>query len=163
MKPLYEIANDYMSLLHELVEAPELTDEHLSLLDEHKDHLEKKIVNVGAFIKNMEAEYHAIENAIEDMIKRSTTLSGKIDRLKDYLKINMERFNMMEVKSPQFDIKIRNNPPSAIIEDEKLIPKQYIRETIVSRIDKAKISQELKNNVPIPGAFLDYRTRIEIR
>ncbi|HEX4372369.1 MAG TPA: siphovirus Gp157 family protein, partial [Puia sp.] len=75
MKPLYEIANDYLSIVKELIDVEEITVEQLKLLDQHQDSLEEKIINIGAFIKNLEAEHQAIENAIDSMVERSIRVS----------------------------------------------------------------------------------------
>jgi predicted nuclease with TOPRIM domain len=94
MRPLYEIANDYLFLINELAESDEITDEQMELLDQSRDNLQQKIINVGAFIRNLESEQDAIEKAIDDMAGRSIKLTKKIDKLKEYVKITMENFNI---------------------------------------------------------------------
>lgn len=163
MKPLYEIANDYQELLNEIGDAEEITDEQIELLDQCKDDLNIKIINVGAFIRNLEVEQEAIEKAIDNMVERSLRIKNKVEKLREYLKQNMEKFNIRHVKSPHFDVKIRLNPFSVNVEDESLIPSEYIKETILRKISKTLIFQELKNNINIPGACLEQKTRVDIR
>jgi len=100
---------------------------------------------------------------MKNMEQRFTRVMKKITALKDYLKTNLEQCNIKEVKSPYFDIKIRTNPPSVIIEDESMIPLQYFREKLMRTLDKSTIAQELKNNIMIPGVHLQRQTRLEIR
>jgi predicted nuclease with TOPRIM domain len=163
MKPLYEIANDYLFLINELAESDEITDEQMELLDQSRDNLQQKIINVGAFIRNLESEQDAIEKAIDDMAGRSIKLTKKIDKLKEYAKVTMENFNIKEVKSPYFDIKVCSNPPSVQIADESLLPKKFIKELILYKIDKKLLYKDLKNNEYIPGAILEQKSRLEIK
>lgn len=163
MKPLYEIANDYLFLINQLAESEEITDEQMELLDQSRDNLQQKIINVGAFIRNLESEQDAIEKAIDDMAERSSKLTKKIDKLKEYVKVTMENFNIKDVKSPYFQIKVRANPPSIVIQDEKMIPSKYIKESVTRKIDKQLIYQELKNDIKIPGALIENKTRLEIK
>lgn len=163
MKPLYEIAIDYQRMIHELMESDEISTEQIEALNELNGDIKEKIINVSAFIKNLEAEHESIEKAIDAMAERSSKIQKKVEKLKEYLKNNMEICEIKEVKSPYFDIKLRMNPPSVLIKDENLIPKEYLKEIVVHKIDKVLISQCLKNNIPIPGTLLENRTRLEIR
>ncbi len=163
MRSLYEIANEYKSLLNELMESEDITAEQLQLLDQQACNVEQKVVNVAAFIKNLEVEKEAINKAIDEMERRHNKVSKKLDQLKDYLKQNMEMCNLKEVKSPYFDVKVKENPPSVTIKDESLVPKEYIKEIIVHKIDKTAISEKLKLDIAIPGTLLEKKTRIEIR
>jgi hypothetical protein len=163
MKPLYEISIEYQRLINDLSDCDEIDEGQVQLLNDLTSDIKEKAINVGAFIKNMEAEAQAIECGIAEMEKRKSRLLNKSQKLKDYLKQHLEECEMREIKSTYFDIKIRSNPSSVMINDEALIPKEYIRETILSRIDKTQLSQALKNNMIIPGALLVRNTRLEIR
>lgn len=163
MKPLYEITNEYLGYLTQLAEIEEITDEHMDLLDHYQDTLANKILNISSFIRNLEVEFEAIEKAIDSMAERSSKINKKIEKLKDYVKSNMEKFNLKEVKNSYFDVKIKANPCSVVIEDEKLVPDEYQKEIIIRRIDKTLIAQVLKNNIEIPGVSLKQGTRLEIR
>lgn len=162
MKPLFEISNEYTALIQELENADELTDEHVKLLNQLDGDLNSKALNVGAYIKNIQLESESIDHVIKDLGARRDKLEKKIERLKDYLKINLEKCSIKEIKSPLFDIKVRNNPPHVVVIDEALIPADYIKETVMRRIDKALISQELKKDIFIPGAMLEQNTSLQI-
>lgn len=160
---LFEIATHYQSLMQEIMDCDELSREQLNAIESINDSLEDKAKAVGAFIKNMEADYKSINEAIDAMKKRSATLENKVECMKEYLKSNLERCNIKEVKSPWFDIKIKLNPESVIVNDEDLIPNEYFKETLLRKLDKGLISQGLKNNIMIPGVMLERRTRLEIK
>lgn len=162
MTALYEIANEYQILLNDIMECEEISAEQMDALTNANSNMEDKAKAVAAFIRNMESEQQAIENAIIDMKKRSNRLENKISYMKNYLKENMEKCNIKEVKSPYFDIKIRSNPISVMVIDEKQIPKDYFKEKIFLSLDKVKIRDDLKNNIMVPGTTLFQNTRLEI-
>ena len=160
---LFEITAKYQSLMDEMANCDELTLEQLQAMESVDDSLQEKAKAVGAFIKNMEADYLAIQDAIKTMEERSRKINTKIENLKDYLKSNLEACDIKEVKSPYFDIRIKINPAAVVVQDEALVPEQYFKEKVMRSLDKTLLSQELKNNVLIPGVMLERRTRIEIR
>jgi len=160
---LYQMSSQYQSLMQNIIESDEITVEQLQSIESVNDSIEEKAKAMGALIKNMEAEYKAIQEAIMTMEERAIILNNKIENIKDYLKINLEKCEIKEVKSPWFDIKIKMNPASVVIKDENLIPTEYFKETLMRKVDKSLISQSLKNNIMIPGVLLERRTRLEIK
>lgn len=161
--PLYKISQSYKEIVEQIEECEDFSDEHKALLDSIGTDLKDKAINIGSLVQNLEAEANAIDEAVKKMQDRQSRLMNKILSLKDYLKHNLESCAVKEIKSPEFDIRIKTNPPSVVINNESEIPEQYYKETVTKRIDKLSISQQLKNNIFIPGATLETRTRIEIR
>lgn len=163
MRPLYEITNEYQSLMAQIMEADEISDDMLADLHAVQGDIKEKAVNVAAFLKNLEVEADGIQKAIESMEDRARKVSRKMESLRDYLKHNLEACQMKEVKSPFFDIRIRLNPASVDIKDETAIPDGYWREISTRRVDKTLIARDLKSNILIPGAELVRHTRLEVR
>lgn len=163
MKPLYEISIEYQEFINSIDDCEEFTEQHLATLSAIQGDLKEKAINIGSYIKNIDAEYQAINMAIADMEKRQEKILKKANKLREYLKTNLEQCEIREVKSPYFDIKIKNNPLSVDIFDESLIPSEYKEEIVLNRIDKRRLSDALKNNFTIPGASLAQKTRLEIR
>lgn len=75
----------------------------------------------------------------------------------------MERCGFTEIKSPYFVIKLRKNPVSTDIIDESVIPDEYKKTREVVSIDRARIRDELRAGVIVPGAELRQNNRIEIK
>jgi Gp157 protein len=163
MQPLYKIAHEYKSLMDQILECDELTEEHLAEIKNAEGAINDKAIAIGTIINNLDAEALGIQEGLKNMEQRFSRVMKKITGLKDYLKTNLEQCNIKEVKSPYFDIKIRNNPPSVIVCEESMIPPQYFCETLMRRLNKAILAQDLKNNIEIPGAYLAKHTRLEIR
>jgi hypothetical protein len=163
MQPLYKIAMEYKQIMDSILECDELTEDHLNDIKAAEGAINDKAIAIGTIINNLDAEAAGIQDALKKMEERFTRAMKKIASLKDYLKSNLEQCNIKEIKSPYFDIKIRTNPPSVIVEDESQIPPQYFREMLMRRLDKSTLAQELKNNAVIPGVHLERQTRLEIR
>ena len=126
-----------------------------------------KSINVAAYINNLISEDKAIETAINRMCDRRDKLNNKIDWLINYLKSNMERCNITEVKCPYFVIALRKNPYSTEIMDEALIPKEFMIEKEIKRIDikpdKTAIKEHvLKTGEQVPGAFVSQKNKLII-
>jgi hypothetical protein len=160
---LYELSAEYQRLMDEVIQSDELSETLLSSIAFMHDSIEDKAKQIGKIIKNLEAEHCAIINAMQEMKQRADKLDNKIENIRDWLKVNMEKCDIKKINSPYFDIQIKNNPASVIIKDETLIPKAYFNEMIMRKVNKSLLSQELKNNIMIPGVFLEYRTRLEIK
>ena len=115
----------------------------------------------------MESDKREIDFLKEQIAARETAYIKEINRLQDYLKINMERCKIKEINCPYFTIKLKINPPSTDILDESQIPEQYMRtrEIVKTEIkpDKNAIKEEvLKTGVQIPGAFVTQKTQVKI-
>jgi hypothetical protein len=100
---------------------------------------------------------------MQEMKTRADKLNNKIENIKTWLKSNLEKCDIKEINSPHFDIKIKLNPESVVVKDENLVPYFYFKEIIRRQLDKSLLSKALKDNMIIPGVFLERRTRLEIK
>lgn len=160
---LYEISNNYQRIADAIENSDEISTELLQELDAVEQNMSAKIENIGALIANLECEAQAIDEVIERQFVRQKRVNKKIENLKDYIKFELERCGINKMSTPQFDLSIRANPPSVVIQDESSIPEKYFKDRIMRSLDKSLISQDLKNNCDIPGVILERRTRIDIR
>jgi len=165
MNPLYKIANDYCAAYDDLLSIPELSQEIIAdTMASLAGDLESKAINVAAFIKNMESEAEAIKKAESEMQKRRRSLENKTNNLKKYLIFNLNQCRIKEIKtSPYFLIKLKENPPSVVIDNENEIPKDFRKVEIIENIDKIAISKALKNGDLVPGAHLENKLSISIK
>lgn len=160
---LYHLTDQYRHALSVLDDADLPAEIVADTLEGLAGEIEIKATNVAAYHLNLVAESNAIKEAIDRMSARRKTLESRIESLRDYLKSNMERCGITEIKSPEFVLKIKSNPPAVIIDNEDSIPDGYkIRKEIVS-IDKRGLSTAMKSGEIIPGARLIQDTRLEIR
>jgi hypothetical protein len=162
---LYKIANQYQEILSNTFdqETGEINENAVALLEMAEHKVEEKGIAVASYIKNLDAERKAIEDAKKSMADREKALERRVEWLTNYLQSNMERCGISEIKSPYFAIKLKKCPLSVNVEDENIIPSSYkkVKETI--SIDKLKIKEEILAGVVIPGVSLKQNNRLEIK
>lgn len=131
---LYEIAEEYRALeamLQELDEKELMLsmDTVKELLDPLNDQLDRKIEMTGRFVKNLEAEYEAVNRERTRLQKRETALKNQIESLKSYLLTTLENNNLQTVKGEVLKVRWQNNSiPSVQIYDIKVVPLNFLRE-----------------------------------
>lgn len=163
---LFEINREYEQILDELYdEDGVINPQALTRLEENQMTMEKKVIAISSYIKNLESEQEAIEQAKKAMSLREKRLKEKVADLQGYLLNNMEQRGITQVKCPYFDIKIKKCPPS--VNDDTLnmdlLPEEYKRTKIEIKPDKVAMLRDMKEGIIIPGASLKTNMRVEIR
>ena len=75
----------------------------------------------------------------------------------------MQGFGKTEIKDPILSIKVRDNPPSVIVEDESLVPFDYKNEKVIITINKTKIKAAFKSGEVIEGTNIVNSQRLEFK
>lgn len=162
---LYEIADKYENIIDKTFdqETGEINEVALSSLDEVTKQIEEKGIAIASYIKNLDAEREAINQAKKNMAERENALDKKADYLTQYLQSNMERCGINEIKSPYFNIRLKKCPISTDIINEEFIPDKYKKVKEVVSIDKLKIKADILAGIEIAGAALRQNNRLEIK
>jgi hypothetical protein len=164
---LYKITEDIRLRLDALLDSDiELTEEEQAcLFGRIKDEAKDKQLAVAAYIKNIEAEIKSMEKYQDEMQERVVKFSNKASKLKDYLKYSLDSLGLEKVEGIEFDISIKKNPPSVLIEDESVLPAFFIKEevSVIKKIDKKLIAERLKQGEKVAGCDLVQNTRLEIK
>lgn len=160
---LYEISNNYIDLFNQADQDESIRDALDDTLEVIESEFEEKAINVAKYILNLEIEAEAIKNAESGMKDRRVTLDKKISWLKHYTRTHMEKVNKTKLWCPEFEMKIKKNPPSLIIRDEELIPAQFKKIVKTVSIDKKSIKDILKDGVGVKGCHLEQSNRLEIK
>lgn len=161
---LYEINNEYEEILDNLYdENGEIDLTMLKRLEQNNLSMQEKGIAIASFIKNLEAESIAIDSAKKAMAEREKKFKKRMADLQGYLQENMERRGISKISSPYFEVKLKKCPPSVKIDDERLIPEDYLRVKTEVLPDKLKMLNEMKLGVIIPGATLAQGMRLEIK
>jgi hypothetical protein len=166
MKPtikLYDLTADYLAALDALAEIEDLPPEAIAdTLEGITGAWEDKALNVARYVRNLEAEAAAIEEARKRMDARAKATANQAARLKAYLKAELERTGL-KPKAPDLALRLQNNPQCVSIDDVALIPEDYRRSETVETILRAEIAAALKAGEPIPGARLVRSQRLVIQ
>lgn len=161
---LYEIADTYLQALEALAEMEDLPQEAIAdTLEGMAGTFEDKAVNMGAYIRTLEAEASSIEDAWKSMERRQHSLKRHAGRLRDYLKRQMERTGLTKVKNHYLALRVQANPPGVAIEDEKRIPERYKHAEIAVKLLRSEIARALKAGEDVPSARLEQTTRLVIQ
>ena len=161
---LYRMTSDYESAFLELVDMDIPDDAIANTLEAIEGELSTKIANVGAFIKNLEAEAEKIKAAEQQIAARRKTYESKVSRMKEYLRENMERSGIKKVAAVDgtFSITLIAPRASLVVDDAEKIPAQFISERVVKDIDKAGIKKALEAGESIDCAHLEYKSGLRI-
>jgi hypothetical protein len=158
---LYQISNEYERAIDTLLESEEKDE---SKIEELKDIFDQKCINVAKYIKNLEAEYEAIKNAIDGMQTRAKKIGTSAETLTAYLKFNMEKTGLLDpIKCPEFAISLRNNPPSLVIDNDSLIPDMYVVTKEVKSFDKNAIKKDILDGFDVEGARVENKKSLVIK
>lgn len=164
MTELYELATQYRSMadrLHDL----DLPEEVIAdTLEAEGGEITEKATNVAKLFRNMEADAEKIEDAARQMIARAKAIRRRSDSLKQYLKSNMEKAGIQKIESPWFVLSIKTNPASVVVDDESLIPGDYMREIPAKQEpDKKLIKSAIDEGLTVAGCHVERGTRLEIK
>jgi hypothetical protein len=159
---LYELSDDYLRALEELFEIEDLPPEAIAdTLEGLKGAWDDKALNVARYVRNLEAETAAIEEAKKRMEVRAKATANKAARLRDYLLGELERTGL-KPKAPDLALRLQNNPPSVVLDDETKIPDNFRRSQVVTTILKTEIAAAIKAGKEITGAHLVQTRRLVI-
>ncbi len=165
MKPtirLYELSADYLRALDALAEMDDLPPDAIAdTLEGLAGAWQDKALNVARYVRNLEAEAAAIEEAKKRMETRAKVTANQAARLKAYLKAELERTGLTP-KAPDLALRLQNNPPAVVLDDVTKIPDAYRRTETVTSILKAEIGAALKAGQAIAGARLEQSRRLVI-
>jgi hypothetical protein len=128
--------------------------------------LQDKQQSVVCYLKNETVSISMIDAAIKDLTARKKSMQSAHDKLKEYLLNNMIHHGISEIEAADktFLAKIKKNPPKLVIDDESLIPSEFMVTAPPQppQLDKAAGKAELKLG-DVSGVHLEQNQRLEIK
>ena len=114
-------------------------------------------------MRQMDADAAAIKAEEERLYNRRKSLENRSVWLKQRLQSVMEVTGKTKFKTELFSFGIQNNPASVVIDDEKMIPTEFLIPQ-APKIDKTAIKDALKAGVDMAGiAHLEQTQSLRIR
>ena len=163
MFKLYELTEMYQNIW-ELIDDEEIDLEALEMaLTQIEDTIETKAESMAILVKSIEGDVVALKKEESRLAKRRKALENKQINIKNYLENQLNIMGIDKVKTKLFTVSLQNNPPSANILDENLIPEQYKKTVTTTSIVKKDILEDLKNGVAIEGAEIKQGKSLRIR
>lgn len=125
----------------------------------------EKIENIALQVKNFAAIAAAIRAEEESLAKRREALETKINRNKRWLANTLIHADgkTERIISGRCMVSVRNNPPKVVVTNELDIPKNYITETVLRKVDKAQLKEVLARGIEVPGARLEQTRSVMIK
>lgn len=162
---LYELTEQRLALQSKLMDLEYDTETIADTLEGSSTELQAKIVDYGFVIRNMEAFGDAMQEEEKRLAARRKSHNIKVERIKTWLLTNMVGCQISKIECPLFTISVRKNPPSVIVEDESMIPDNFL---VVPDLpppspDKKAISAALKAGQDVPGCKLESKQSISIK
>lgn len=158
---LYEITNQFVDLLNN----EEITEEDANKIgNELAIALREKSTDIVGYYFNEKSDIDAIDTEIKRLqdIKKSKT--DKLERFKEYVKINMERLDLKNIDTEYGKIIIAKNPISVEIVDEEKVPDIYKTTEYVIKINKKAIADAYKQGEIIEGVSIhDNNTNLRFK
>ena len=139
---------------------------------------EDKAVNIAMYIKNLRSDAEQLKAEKLRLEKRQSSKNKAADRLEEYLFNSMQAIGRTVIDRPQALIKIKQNPESTVIDDERRFIEwaestnhdnllKYEQPTIRKNDVKALIRKEDKENVSseqrVRFAHLERKTVLKIK
>ena len=165
---LYELAGEYHQAAVTLSNMDMDEQTIADTLEGLSGALEAKATNVAYFVRNLEATAEQIKLAEKQMADRRKAMENRAERIREYLKANMEVAGITQIECPHFKLSIKKNPPSVVVFDEASVPAEFMVQPPPpprppARPDKNKIKDALKCGQDVPGCRLEQGVRLEVK
>lgn len=163
MTRLWDLAQD-MQAVAELVRDPEMEPQALTdTLEGLEGMFNEKAVRLVYVLLNQGADVEAIDAEIKRLTDRKKTMQAGADRLKEYLRYNMEASGINKIESPMFTITLAKGRDIAVVDDPEALPDHLVEHRTTIQPDKRQILKELQQG-PVEGARLEKsKTSVRIK
>jgi hypothetical protein len=148
----------------------QMIENRFAVLDSMEQDVQKKALNVAAYIANMTADIESIKQRERILSTRRKSKENTVQSLKRYLMNCMEAASLKKIDSPELCISVRNNAESVEITDtEKFIEwaqhtdHEDLLKYSAPEIRKSAIKPYLKDGTEIPYAALTRTKSIIIK
>lgn len=154
---MYELTEMYKELQTAL-ENEEVTQEEVAdTFDAIKDAMTVKIDALSAIYLEAQGDEVKIDTEIERLKKLKARAGRTKERVTNIAANFLTAMGKDNAKGDQFTFKRRKFPPRVVVADEKLLPREYIKEKVLTSIDKMAIKKALQNGDEVAGASLEQR------
>ena len=161
---LYELADEYTAALS-VLDDPDLPEEVVrDTMEALQGGLLEKGRAVAAYALNLSVEIEALKAHEKRVAAKRKTLEAREEWMRDYLKTNMEKCGITEIKANDgtFTAKIGKGRPSVVIDDESAFPDDSPHVKWTRSVSKTSVGEALKAGEEVPGARLETRPSLRI-
>lgn len=157
MATLSKITKDYKGLADEDLDPDQLTD----ILECIQGAFEDKAKNILSVINSMNTL--EIDEEIKRLQARKKAIVNNKDRLKEYLRTNMEESGITKITHPLFTVTLGKPVQKVEIESIGMLPSKYVVTTESTKVDLNSIKADLKEGVVNGAKLVDGKSRLLIK
>jgi len=162
-KSIFDIEKQFLEVISNIEDNNgDVTEEELEKLKLTEEEFDNKVEGYVHVIKEYEAKLEMIQKETRRLRRRKMVFENIIDRLQETIDQGMTLLDKSKIEYPTFTLSYRRSE-SVEIEDESLIPKEYMRETVKLSPDKRLISDRIKEGDFIEGARIVEKQNLQIR
>jgi hypothetical protein len=162
MPSLYELTWQYQKLFDLALQCEDDDQQpFIDTMEGLEGEIEQKFEALCKVKVSVEAQWEGLKTEIARLQARAKTASNNIDRIKNYIFVQMQQFGTTKMKAGTFSLAIQNSPPSLSIPDEAKVPKEFIRMEPI--IDRSAIKDAIKSGRVIDGCELAVGQHLRIR
>ena len=162
MSTLYELTNDYLTLL-DMAEDPDVEEDVLrDTMEGIEGEIEIKADGYARVMKQLAATSANLEYEEKRLMNRRKTIDRNIKRMKQALQDAMVATGKPKFKTDLFSFTIRKNPASVVIDRETSIPPEFLIPQD-PKIDKKAIKAAIDRGDDITFAHLEQCESLIIR
>lgn len=160
---LYALSADYQAVIEaaENSGTPEDEQAFRDTLAGLSGEIVEKADRCAAVMATLDATADALKGEEQRLEARRKAIEANRSRLSEYVLMCLKDAGMPKVKGPRFSLQIQTNPPKVVVDEELKIPSMYWKHE--PKLDRASISQALKNGVEVPGARLERGESLRVR
>lgn len=164
---LYEINDAIAQAIEKMLnsvdpETGEVNEEDAKALDELREAKEEKLDNIGAFIKNLDAEVTALTEEAKKLIARAESKKRTIDRLARYVADTLLADGLTRYETTRVAYSFRRSESVAIL-NEQDIPKKYLAKKVTFAPDKKAIKAAIEAGLKVRGAQIVEKQNLQIK
>lgn len=162
MSTLYELTNDYLTLL-DMAEDPDIDPQAFAdTLEALGGELEMKADGYARVMKELEGRAATMRFESKRLENGYKTIERNIDRMKHALQDSMVATDKRKFKTDLFSFSIRKNPASVVIDRETSIPPEFLIPQD-PKINKKAIKAAIDRGDDITFAHLEQGESLIIR
>ncbi len=167
MPNLYLLAQEYKDLENALLasadeETGELDIDISKAVEKAQGTFEEKAVAVATVYRNLGTYSGNIDAEIKRLQALKKRVDREQDRVKEYLTQACEMTGMESIRGVYANISFRKSEQT-VIDDESVLPKEYVIEKITYSPDKTKIKNAIKAGQEVQGAHIEVKNNIQIK
>ena len=134
---LYDISQEYLELSSLLDSEDDEAVRNTLELVEHN--LGEKVDNICGLLIDWSDTEDTIAAEIKRLQDRKKVYANRRQRLKNYLKFELERLNKPSLETDLHTVSVRKGSESVVVDDIDLIPDKYVK--VVRTADKAALKK----------------------